>query len=245
MGLSCCQLSCIAHIALRNPRSFPHPLEVLLNPTPFLLALFEIEEEDGPEPTDSERDAGLDESLEDQPDELPDEPDEPPSISPRKKRGRKKISFDESSVHAYCPSKKPRSNPTPLADKTPGSRYVLIRPGEHSFMVTYCIFEISRSPLFVFYYYVSRSQFGDSGEYIFRVVQGAIHTKIHTTSITIHQGYYSLVPRRQQCHISASSKSLALIVTTRKLPLRQHLRRDRQNPHSLAITQRARGVGRW
>ena len=100
VGLSRRQLSGIARIAFRNPRSFPHPLEVLLNPTPFLLALFEIEEEDEPGSTDFEQDARLDESLEDQPDELPDEPDEPPSISPRKKRGRKKISFDESSAHA-------------------------------------------------------------------------------------------------------------------------------------------------
>ncbi|KAF9646077.1 hypothetical protein BDM02DRAFT_3100458 [Thelephora ganbajun] len=72
---------------------------------------------------------------EDQPEE-PDEPDEPPSISPPKKRGRKKISFDENSANAQRLSKKPRSNRTPLADRTSDSRYVSIRPGKHFFTVS-------------------------------------------------------------------------------------------------------------
>jgi len=98
----------------------------------------ELEEEEEPEPMDFEQDDRPDEPPEDQPDEPPEEPDEPPSTGPpKKKRGRKKISFDENSADAQRPSKKPRSNRarTPLADKTDDSRYVSIRPGEHSFVV--------------------------------------------------------------------------------------------------------------
>lgn len=65
-----------------------------------------------------------------------EEPGEPPSIGPPKKRGRKKISFDENSTNAQRPSKQPRLNRTPLADKTSDSRYVSIRPGKHLLDVT-------------------------------------------------------------------------------------------------------------
>ena len=84
-------------------------------------------EEDEPGLMDSEEDTGL---PEDQPDEPPEEPDDPPPASPPRKRGRKKISFDENSADAQRPSKKPRSNRTPLADRTSDPRYVSIRPGE-------------------------------------------------------------------------------------------------------------------
>jgi centromere protein C len=87
----------------------------------------EEEEEEEPEPMDFEQDARPDEPPEDQPDEPPEEA--PPSIPP-KKRGRKKISFDENTIESQRPSRKPRSNRTPLADKTSDSRYVSIRPGE-------------------------------------------------------------------------------------------------------------------
>ena len=90
----------------------------------------EEEEEDEPEPMDFEQDAGPEELPEDQPDEPPEEPDDPPPAKPPKKRGNKKISFDENSVGVKRPSKKPRSNRTPLADRTSDSRYVSIRPGE-------------------------------------------------------------------------------------------------------------------
>lgn len=93
------------------------------------------EEEDEPEPMDLEPDTRLDEPPEDEPDEPPVEPEEPPSISPRKKRGHKKISFDENSAKAQRPSKKPRSNRTPLADRTSDSHYVSIRPGGHPFVI--------------------------------------------------------------------------------------------------------------
>ena len=82
----------------------------------------EPEEEDEPDPMDFEQDVRPDESLEDL-------PNEPPSISPPKKRGRKKISFSENSGNAQHPPKGPRSNRTPLADRTSDSRYVSIRPG--------------------------------------------------------------------------------------------------------------------
>lgn len=81
----------------------------------------EPEEEDEPEAMGFDQDAG---PLE--------EPKEPPSISPPKKRGRKKISFDENSTNAQRPPKKPRLNRTPLVDETSDSRYVSIRPGKHS-----------------------------------------------------------------------------------------------------------------
>lgn len=97
----------------------------------------EPEEQDEPEPMDFEQDAG---PPDDQPDELPEEPDEPPSIRPPKKRGRKKISFDENSANAQRPSKKPRSNRTPLADRTSDSRYVSIRPGKHMLAVAFLHF---------------------------------------------------------------------------------------------------------
>ena len=87
----------------------------------------EEEEEEEPEPMDFEQDAGPEEPPEDQPDEPPEEA--PPSVPP-KKRGRKKISFDENTIESRRPSRKPRSNRTPLADKTSDSRYVSIRPGE-------------------------------------------------------------------------------------------------------------------
>ena len=55
----------------------------------------------------------------DRPDEPPgDQPDEPPFVSPPKKSDREKISSDEYSTNAQHPSNKPRSNPTPLADRT-------------------------------------------------------------------------------------------------------------------------------
>ena len=86
----------------------------------------EPEEEDEPEPMDLEQDVRPDEPPEDQPDEPPDEldkpleePDEPRPIGSPKKRGRKKISFDENSANAQ------RSD----------SRYVSIRPGKHSLLV--------------------------------------------------------------------------------------------------------------
>ena len=93
------------------------------------------EEEDEPEPMDLEPDTRLDEPPEDEPDPPPEEPGEPPSINPPKKRGRKKISFDENSADAQRPSKKPRSNRTPLGDRTSDSRYVSIRPGRHPFVI--------------------------------------------------------------------------------------------------------------
>ena len=76
----------------------------------------ELEEEDEPEPIDFEPDAGP--------------PEEPPSISPPKKRGRKKISFDENSTGAQLPSKKLRLNRQPLADRTSDPHYLSIRPGK-------------------------------------------------------------------------------------------------------------------
>ena len=88
------------------------------------------EEEAEPEQMDLEQDDGPDGQPEDQPDEPLEEPNEPPPASPPKKRGRKKISFDENSTTSRHPSKKPRSNRTPLADRTSGSRYVSIRPGK-------------------------------------------------------------------------------------------------------------------
>jgi hypothetical protein len=81
-------------------------------------------EEKEPEPMDFEQDDGL-------PEDQPEEPDEPPSIGPPKKRGRKKISFDENSANSQRPSKKPRSNRTPLGDRTSDSRYVSVPRGEH------------------------------------------------------------------------------------------------------------------
>ena len=93
------------------------------------------EEEDEPEPMDFEQDDRPDEPPEDLPDEPPEEPDELPAISPPKKRGRKKISFDENSANLQRPSKKPRSNRTPLADKTDDSRYISIRPGEYLLVI--------------------------------------------------------------------------------------------------------------
>lgn len=92
----------------------------------------EPEEGDEPEPMDFEQDGIPDDPPEDKPEDPPEEPDEPPAISPPKKRGRKKISFDENSANAPRPPKKPRSNRTPLADKTSDSRYVSIRPSKHS-----------------------------------------------------------------------------------------------------------------
>ena len=89
----------------------------------------EPEEEDEPDHMDFEQDVRPDESLEDLANEPPGEPDEPWSISPPKKRGRKKISFNENSANAQRPPKNPRSNRTPLADRTSDSRYVSIRPG--------------------------------------------------------------------------------------------------------------------
>ena len=90
----------------------------------------EEEEEAEPEQMDFEQEDGPDGQPEDQPDEPLEEPDEPLPASPPKKRGRKKISFDENSTTSRRPSKKPRSNRTPLADRTSGSRYVSIRPGK-------------------------------------------------------------------------------------------------------------------
>jgi len=90
----------------------------------------EPEEEDEPDPMDFEQDAGPDEPPEDQPDEPPEEAGELPSVNLPKKRGRKKISFDENSAEARRPTKKPRSNRIPLADRTSDSRYVSIRPGK-------------------------------------------------------------------------------------------------------------------
>jgi len=90
----------------------------------------EEEEQAEPEQMDFEQDDGPDGQPEDQPDEPLEEPDDPPPVSPPKKRGRKKISFDENSTTSRRPSKKPRSNRTPLADRTSGSRYVSIRPGK-------------------------------------------------------------------------------------------------------------------
>jgi len=104
----------------------------------------EQEEQAEPEQMDFEQDDGADGQPEDQPEEPEDppeeppeepdepleEPDEPPPPSPPKKRGRKKISFDENSTTSRRPSKKPRSDRTPLADRTSGSRYVSIRPGK-------------------------------------------------------------------------------------------------------------------
>ena len=91
----------------------------------------ELEEEEELEPMDFEQDAAPNESPEDQPDEPPEErSEEPPPVNPPKKRGRKKISFDENSAAVQRPPKKPRSNRTPLADRTSGSRYVSIRPGK-------------------------------------------------------------------------------------------------------------------
>ena len=82
-------------------------------------------EEDEPEPMGFEQEA---EPLE--------EPQETLPISPPKKRGRKKISFDENSTNAQRPPKKPRLNHTPLADRTSDPRYVSIRPGKHSLAST-------------------------------------------------------------------------------------------------------------
>ena len=94
----------------------------------------EEEEEEEAEPEqeqmDFEQDDGPDGQPEDQPNEPLEEPDEPQPASQPKKRGRKKISFDENSTTSRRPSKKPRSDRTPLADRTSGSRYVSIRPGE-------------------------------------------------------------------------------------------------------------------
>ena len=93
----------------------------------------EEEEEEGgaePEQMDFEQDDEPDGQPEDQPDEPQEESDEPPPASPPKKRGRKKISFDENSTTSLRPSKEPRSNRTPLADRTSDSRYVSIRPGK-------------------------------------------------------------------------------------------------------------------
>jgi len=92
------------------------------------------EEDDEPGAMDFEQDAGADEPPESQPDEPSEEPDERPSVTPPKK-GRRGISFDENSAKARRPSRKPRSNRTPLADKTSDSRYVSIRPGKHSLVV--------------------------------------------------------------------------------------------------------------
>ena len=88
------------------------------------------EEQPEPEQMDFEQDGGTDGRPEGQPDEPLEEPDEPPPASPPKKRGRKKISFDENSTTSRRPTKKPRSNRTPLADRASGSRYVSIRPGK-------------------------------------------------------------------------------------------------------------------
>ena len=60
-------------------------------------------------------------------------PDKPPSISPPKRH--RKISFDENSANVQRPSKKPRSNCTPLADRSSYSRYTSVRPGECSFAI--------------------------------------------------------------------------------------------------------------
>ena len=92
----------------------------------------EEDEEDEAEPMEFEQDAGPEEPPESQPDEPTEErSEEPPPIDPPKKRGRKKkISFDENSMEAQRPPKKPRSNRTPLADKASDSRYVSIRPGK-------------------------------------------------------------------------------------------------------------------
>ena len=92
------------------------------------------EEEAEPEPMDLEPDTRFDEPPGDEPDEPPEEPVEPSSISPKKKRGRKKISFDDNSANAQRPSKKPRSRRTSLTDRTSGSRYVSVRPGGHPFV---------------------------------------------------------------------------------------------------------------
>jgi len=93
----------------------------------------EPEEEDEPEAMDFEQDVRPEEPPESQLDEPPEESDEPPSINPPKK-GRK-ITFDENSTETRRPSRKPRSNRTPLADKTSDSRYVSIRPGKHPLVV--------------------------------------------------------------------------------------------------------------
>ena len=93
------------------------------------------EEEDEPQPMDLEPDTRLDEPPEDGPDPPPEEPGEPPPINLPKKRGRKKISFDENSTDAQRPPKKPRSNRTPLGDRTSDSRYISIRPGGHPFVI--------------------------------------------------------------------------------------------------------------
>jgi len=109
----------------------------------------EPEEEDEQEPMNLEQDDRPDDPPEDQPDEPPEELDEPPRIGPPKKRGRKKISFDENSANAQRPSKKPRSNRTPLGDRTSDSRYVSIRPGKSSLSVASLIlnklFSVSRT----------------------------------------------------------------------------------------------------
>jgi hypothetical protein len=78
---------------------------------------------------DSEQDTG--------PDERPKESDEPPYISSPKKRDHAKISFCENSPNPQRPSKKPRSNRTPVADETSDSRDTPIRPGERSFVIAF------------------------------------------------------------------------------------------------------------
>ena len=90
----------------------------------------EEEEEAEPEQMDFEQDDGPEGQPEDQPDDPPEEPDEPPPPSPPKKRGRKKITFDENSATSRRPPKKPRSDRTPLGDRTSDSRYISIRPGK-------------------------------------------------------------------------------------------------------------------
>jgi centromere protein C len=94
-------------------------------------------EEDEPEAMVFEQDAGP-----------PEDPEEPLSIGPPKKRGRKKISFDENSTNARRPSKKPRLNHTPLADRTSDPRYVSIRPGKHSSAVVFWV--LIQRDLFLF-----------------------------------------------------------------------------------------------
>lgn len=91
-----------------------------------IMEALEPEEDDELEPMGFEQDAGP-----------PDEPEQPPPISPPKKRGRKKISFDANSTDTQRPSKKPRFDRAPFTDKTSGPRFISIRPGKHSLTVTF------------------------------------------------------------------------------------------------------------
>jgi len=60
------------------------------------------------------------------------------------------VSFDENSADVLRHYKEPRSNRTPVADiRTPDSRYVLICPGGHPFMLHS---RVSHSERFCFYF---------------------------------------------------------------------------------------------